>query len=383
MKCRFCNASLAEPFLDLGMAPLANAYLSKEELHTKETFYPLQVHVCDNCYLVQIPESEPPDVIFDDAYAYFSSYSEGWLRHCQAYVEKVIDRFSLHADSRVVEVASNDGYLLQYFVEKNIPVLGIEPAASVADEAISAGIPTLKKFFGRSVAQELASEGRRADLLIGNNVLAHVPNINDFVSGLQTLLAKDGVLTMEFPHLLNLIEKKEFDTIYHEHFSYLSLHAVSNIFEHHNLQLFDVEELPTHGGSLRIYAHRAESTAHAVTPRVEAVLDEERNRGVTSRSMYDAFSSEVEAIKRDVLTFLIAAKEAGKHVVGYGAAAKGNTLLNYCGIRTDLIDYVVDRSPHKQNKFLPGTHIPIFSPDRIFETQPEYIVILPWNLKSG
>lgn len=382
MKCRFCNTPLSHTFVDLGMSPLANAYLTRGELQNSETFYPLRAQVCEHCYLVQLPDAESPEVIFDDEYAYFSSYSESWLRHCEAYVKDMTERFTLNADSQVVEVASNDGYLLQYFVERGIPVLGIEPAASVANEAISSGIPTLKKFFGEEVARQLAEEGTKADLLIGNNVLAHVPNINSFVGGLKTILRPDGVITMEFPHLLKLIENREFDTIYHEHYSYFSLQSVSRIFEHHGIPLFDVEEIPTHGGSLRIYAHHAEDTTHNVTPRVEELLDYEKEHGLTDLSTYTEFSTEVEAVKREVLRFLIEAKEEGKSVVGYGAAAKGNTLLNYCGIRTDLLDYVVDRNPHKQNKFLPGTHIPILAPEKIFETRPDYIVILPWNLKE-
>jgi len=346
-----------------------------------ERFYPLHVYVCDNCFLVQLLEYVSPDRIFSD-YAYFSSYSDSWLKHAQNYAEMAIARFELDSKSQVVEIASNDGYLLQYFVQRGIPVLGVEPAANVAAVAEHKGIPSVVKFFGEQTARELVSERKQADLLLGNNVLAHVPDINDFVTGLKVVLKSGGVITMEFPHLMRLIEENQFDTIYHEYFSYLSFITVEKIFFAHGLTLFDVDEIPTHGGSLRIYARHYGDTSKPVKENVFQLRDREEKAGFTCLRSYFSFTEKVKETKRKFLDFLIQAKRERRSIVGYGAPGKGNTLLNYCGIRTDFLEYVVDRSPHKQGKFLPGTHIPIHHPDRIKETKPEYVLILPWNLKS-
>jgi 2-polyprenyl-3-methyl-5-hydroxy-6-metoxy-1,4-benzoquinol methylase len=379
--CRFCNTHLKHTFVDLGMSPLSNAFISQEKLDRAEKFYPLHAYVCNNCFLVQLESFESPEEIFSD-YVYFSSYSDSWLLHSKNYVELVTERFKLNQQSLVIEIASNDGYLLQYFKEKQISVLGIEPAENVALVAEEKGIPSLVKFFGVRTAKELVSEGKQADLLLGNNVLAHVPDINDFVAGMKIILKPDGILTMEFPHLLQLIEKNQFDTIYHEHFSYLSFLTVERVFAHHGLTLFDVEEIPTHGGSLRIYGKHQEEDKLAISDRVTKLKEKEIKTGLDKIETYLAFDRKTKAIKRQLLSFLIEAQEKGKTVVGYGAPAKGNTLLNYCGIRTDLLDYTVDRSPHKQGLFLPGTHIPIYDPDKIRETKPDYVLILPWNLKN-
>ncbi|HSN87863.1 MAG TPA: class I SAM-dependent methyltransferase [Thermoanaerobaculia bacterium] len=381
LACRFCGAPLSHVFVDLGAQPLANSYLEPADLRKAERFYPLCVYVCGECLLVQLPEEERPEEIFSD-YAYFSSYSESWLRHAREYAEAMIARFGLGPTHHVVEVASNDGYLLRWFVERGIPVLGIEPAANVAVAAEAAGCPTLVKFFGAETARQLADRGTRADLLVGNNVLAHVPDLNDFVAGLSILLAEGGVLTMEFPHLLRLMEEDQFDTIYHEHYSYFSFMAVRRVFSAHGLTLFDVEELPTHGGSLRIYARHDRDDSKPVGERVQALLAREEAAGLASIEAYRSFTERVERVKRGLLRFLIQAKEEGKTVAAYGAPAKGNTLLNYCGIRTDFLDYTVDRSPHKQGRYLPGTRIPIHAPDRLRETRPDYVLILPWNLKE-
>jgi 2-polyprenyl-3-methyl-5-hydroxy-6-metoxy-1,4-benzoquinol methylase len=364
------------------MSPLSNGFLKSEQLNKAEKFYPLHAYVCEKCLLVQLEEFESPDHIFANDYAYFSSYSESWLNHAKQYTDLMINRFQFNQSSRVIEIASNDGYLLQFFQAQSIPVLGIEPATNVAQVAIEKGIDTLVKFFGVETAQELVGQGKKADLLLGNNVLAHVPNINDFVAGMKIVLKLEGIITMEFPHLLRLIEQSQFDTIYHEHFSYLSFVTVEKIFAHHGLTLFDVEELPTHGGSLRIYAKHSENNKIKIDQRVEALKEVERQKGLGNLETYLNFSRKVQETKRKLLSFLIQVKIDGKTVVGYGAAAKGNTLLNYCGIRTDFIDYTCDRSPHKQGKFLPGTHIPIYSPDKIAETKPDYVLILPWNLKE-
>lgn len=382
MNCRFCNTPLTDVFVDLGMSPLSNAYLRADQLGDREVFYPLDVRVCHNCFLVQLPAHETPDVIFADDYAYFSSYSDSWLAHAKAYVDAITPRLGLNAGSQVVEIASNDGYLLQYFLEKGIPVLGVEPADTTAIVAVEKGIPTLVEFFGTELANRLVAEGKRADLVLGNNVLAHVPDLNDFVEGVKILLKPGGVNTFEFPHLLHLVDRLEFDTIYHEHYSYFSLVTVQQVFAAHGLTVFNVEELPTHGGSLRIYTRHADDESKPVTEAVEELLVRERQAGFDSIESYRGFQLKVDTAKRDLLTFLITAKNEGKSVVGYGAPAKGNTLLNFCGVRTDLIEYTVDRSPHKQNKFLPGTHIPIFAPERISETKPDYVLILPWNLKD-
>ncbi len=379
--CRFCRAPLRHTFCDLGMSPLSNRFLRADQLQRMEPFYPLHVYVCDECYLVQLEEFQRPEEIFSD-YAYFSSYSETWLAHVERYAERMIGHFGFDARSQVIEVASNDGYLLKHFRKRGIPVLGIEPAANVARTAEAAGIPTLPRFFGMRMAQELAEAGTRADLLIGNNVLAHVPDINDFVRGLKALLKPRGILTMEFPHLEQLMANNQFDTIYHEHFSYLSFHAVERIFSSHDLALFDVEELPTHGGSLRVYAQHAEEGNRPTARAVTTLRERELREGLADLATYTKFQQQVWATKRELLTFLINAKREGKTVAGYGAPAKGNTLLNFCGIRTDLLEYTVDRNPHKQGRFLPGTHIPIYHPDRIRETRPDYLLILPWNLKE-
>jgi 2-polyprenyl-3-methyl-5-hydroxy-6-metoxy-1,4-benzoquinol methylase len=379
--CRFCGANLRRTFVDLGMSPLCETYPSSADLNRGEIYYPLHVYVCEQCFLVQLEQYESSENIFSD-YPYFSSYSDSWLKHCDEYCDQMITRFGLNRQSSVVEVASNDGYLLQYFVQRSVPVLGIEPAANVAKVAVEKGVPTLVKFFGAQLAEDLASEGQRADLVLGNNVLAQVPDLNDFVEGLKILLKPDGVLTLEFPHLLRLIEHNEFDTIYHEHFSYFSMITTERILEAHGLKAFDVEELPTHGGSLRIYACRQESLAHAVQPKVRQVIAEEERAGLASVDGYESFGRQVKQTKLALLDFLVKVAREGKSVAGYGAPGKSATLLHYCGIGRDLIAYTVDRSPHKQGRFLPGTHIPIYHPDRIRETKPDYVVILPWNLKD-
>jgi 2-polyprenyl-3-methyl-5-hydroxy-6-metoxy-1,4-benzoquinol methylase len=361
------------------MSPLANAYLTPDQLGQMEPFYPLHVRVCAGCFLVQLEEFAAPESIFGD-YAYFASYSESWLRHAQRYVEMASTRFGLDQHSQVIEIASNDGYLLQYFVAQDIPVLGIEPAANVATTAVQKGIPTRIEFFGENLARQLVAEGSGADLVVANNVLAHVPQLNDFVRGLKVVLKPQGVVTLEFPHLMQLMAENQFDTIYHEHFSYFSLATVEQIFTRHGLTLFDVEEIPTHGGSLRVYAKHADDASKATSPELMEVKAKEEAAGLRCLDTYLAYPERVRATKRKLLTFLIAAKQAGKSVVGYGAPAKGNTLLNYCGIGVDFLDYTVDRSPHKQGRFLPGTHIPIRPPETINHTRPDYVLILPWNL---
>ena len=379
--CLFCGTPLTHTFVDLGKSPLCESYLSTEQLDQMEPFYPLHVYVCAECYLVQLKEYVSGEEIFTE-YAYFSSYSDSWLAHARRYTEQMIDQFGLTASSHIVEVASNDGYLLQYFVERGIPALGIEPAANVAKVAVARGVPTLVKFFGRATARELVAEGKQADLLLGNNVLAQVPDLNDFVAGLKIALAPGGVITIEFPHLMQLVANNQFDTIYHKHFSYFSWLAAERIFAAHGLVLFDVEELPTHGGSLRIYARHSDDAAKTITERARALRQREVDAGLLSLDYYRSFAMQVEQTKRDLLEFLIEAKRAGKRVVGYGAPGKGNTLLNYCGIRTDFLDFTVDRSPYKQGKFLPGTQIPIRHPDAIREVRPDYVLILPWNLRE-
>jgi len=380
-QCRFCGSPLSLSFADLGMSPLSNAYLKPEQLGKMEAFYPLHAWVCESCFLVQLEEFESPEHIFSD-YAYFSSFSDSWLDHARQFTDQVTKRFALDASSFVVEIASNDGYLLQYFVARGVPVLGIEPAANVAVEAERKGVPTLVKFFGTQTALDLKAAGKQVDLLIGNNVLAHVPGLNDFVAGMKILLKPGGVVSMEFPHLLRLIDENQFDTIYHEHFSYFSFLVAERVFAKHGLTIFDVEEIPTHGGSLRIFAKHASNSALPVGERVSALRRREQAAGLDRADTYRAFAEKVKATKRSLLRFLIDAREAGKRVVGYGAPAKGNTLLNYCGVRTDLLEYTVDRSPHKQGHFLPGIHIPIYAPEKIRETRPDYVLILPWNLKG-
>ena len=379
--CRFCGNRLEQSFVDLGMSPLANSYRTAEQLHQMEPFYPLRVYLCGACLLVQAEDFETPEAIFHD-YAYFASYSETWLQHAKTYAEMAIKRFSLAKTSQIIELASNDGYLLQYFVQHGIRVLGIEPAANVAEHALKNNIPTMVKFFGTETASDLVSQGIQADLLVGNNVLAHVPKLNDFVKGMKIVLKPHGVITMEFPHIMRLMLDTQFDTIYHEHFSYFSLLSVEKVFTAHGLTLFDVEELSTHGGSLRIFAHHVEDVSRSVTQRVKDLRAREQQLGLGSLSYYRSFSDKVKTTKYKLLDFLIRAKSEGKTIVGYGAPAKGNTLLNYCGIRDDFLDYTVDRSPHKQGQFLPGTLIPIHHPDKIRETKPDYLLILPWNLKN-
>lgn len=380
-ECRFCQAKLQDAILDLGMSPLANSYLNATQIRRMEPFYPLCAYICRGCLLVQVEEVESPSNIFTD-YAYFSSYSNTWLEHSKSYTDMVVDRFHLDSTSHVVEVASNDGYLLQYFLKRNINVLGIEPAANVAIAAIDKGVPTVVKFFGTATANQLVTENRQADLLIGNNVLAHVPDINDFVAGMKILLKPQGVVTMEFPHLLNLMEKVQFDTIYHEHFSYFSFTTVSKIFAAHGMKLFDVEELPTHGGSLRIYACHESDSTKMMSKNVGALCSREEAAGLTDLKQYQSFSKKVIEAKCKILEFLISAKRSGKKVAGFGAPAKGNTLLNYCGIRSDFISYTVDDTPAKQGRFLPGSHIPIYSSDKIRETKPDYLIVMPWNFKE-
>jgi len=380
-RCRLCENPLQHIFVDLGVSPLANSYLKADQLNQMEPFYPLRAYVCAQCYLVQVPVFQSSEEIFTD-YAYFSSFSDSWLQHARDYTELMIDRFCFDTESQVIEIASNDGYLLQYFAERGIPVLGIEPAKNVAKTALEIGIQTVQKFFGFQTAVELAQEEYHADLLIGNNVLAHVPDLNDFVSGMKVILKPQGIITMEFPHLMRLIAENQFDTIYHEHFSYFSLMTVNQLFTQHGLTIFDVEELTTHGGSLRIYARHAECKSKDVSKHVETLLRREEEQGFEKLNLYLSFNQKVKSTKRSILDFLNQSKNADKILVGYGAPAKGNTLLNYCGIRTDYIEYTVDRSPHKQGHFLPGTHIPICHPDKIRETQPDYLVILPWNLKD-
>lgn len=379
--CRFCGADLRSTFVDLGMSPLCESYPGVDDLHRGEVYYPLHAYVCSKCFLVQLEEFESAESIFSD-YAYFSSYSSSWLKHCENYCDKMTKQLGLSERSLVVEVASNDGYLLQYFVERHVPVLGIEPAANVARVALNKKIPTAVRFFGTKLAEEMAAEGQLADLALGNNVLAQVPDLNDFVEGLKIILKPEGVLTLEFPHLLRLIEQNEFDTIYHEHFSYFSLVTTMRILEAHGLKVFDVEELRTHGGSLRVYACRTEDRTHVAQPSVAKVIADEISAGLNSLRGYEGFASQVKQTKLALLDFLVSAAREGKSVVGYGAPGKSATLLHYCGIGKDLISYTVDLSPYKQGRFLPGSRIPIYHPDRIRETKPDYVIILPWNLKD-
>ncbi|MEI9813667.1 MAG: class I SAM-dependent methyltransferase [Acidobacteriota bacterium] len=377
--CRFCSAPLQTTFVDLGMSPLCETFIPADEVNHMEPFYPLHLWVCDACLLVQIQEYVSAESIYGE-YAYFSSFSDSWVDHARRYADRVIDRFGLTADHYVIEIASNDGYMLQHFAARGVPVLGIEPAANVAEAAVKKNIPTLVRFFGRDTAREVA-QTKKANVITGNNVLAHVPDINDFVAGMKILLADDGVIVMEYQHLRRLVAGNQFDTIYHEHFSYLSLLVVEKIFAAHGLRVFDVEEQGTHGGSLRVFACHADSDRQA-TPELERVRSEELAAGYGRLATYSGFGAKVEETKRSILEFLIQARRAGKSIAGYGAPGKGNTLLNYCGIRTDMFDYVVDRNPYKHGKVLPGTHIPVFPPERLAETQPDYIVIMPWNLKT-
>jgi hypothetical protein len=379
--CRFCGSALHHTFTDLGMSPPCESNLSADQLNQIEAFYPLHVFVCEHCFLVQLEEYVSPENIFTE-YAYFSSFSDSWLAHAKAYTQMVVKRFQLGPKSLVVELASNDGYLLQYFVEQSVPVLGIEPAVNVAKEATKKGIPTLVKFFGQEMAAEMVCDGTQADLILGNNVLAQVPDLCSFVAGMKTLLKPQGVITLEFPHLMRLMEGNQFDTIYHEHFSYFSFLTTMKIMAKFGLTVFDVEELSTHGGSLRVYARHAQDASHPVTERARELAEREEKAGFTRLETYFSFDEKVKETKRKIMTFLIEAKRAGKSIAGYGAPGKGNTLLNYCAIRTDFLDYTVDRNPYKHGKFLPGTHIPIFAPEKIRETKPDYVLILPWNLKN-
>ena len=382
MKCRFCNTSLEHVFIDLVNSPASNSFLTDEELNEPEVFYPLKVYTCHNCFLVQVDEYKKSDKIFDSGYVYFSSYSKSWLKHAKEYTGMMINRFGLNAQSRVVEIASNDGYLLQYFKEQHVPVLGIEPTANTAEVAQSKGIESVVDFFGVRLAKDLASKNLYADVLLGNNVLAHVPDIIDFVGGMKILLKKNGVITMEFPHLLQLVANNQFDTIYHEHFSYLSFTTVKAIFESQGLEMFDVEELSTHGGSLRIFAKHKEDKTKSISAFVEKMTQKEKNAGITNMEYYSNFSEKAMKVKLDLLMFLAEQKRNDKQVAAYGAAAKGNTLLNYCGVKKDMISFVVDANPHKQNKFLPASHIPVVDETHLRNNKPDFVMILPWNLKD-
>src|SRR6266545_2227878 len=381
LRCRSCDAELSRVFVDLGASPLSNRFLALEDLDAMEPTYPLKVYVCTGCWLVQLPASVSPDQIFTE-YAYFSSYSDSWLRHAERYADEMTRRLALTAEHKVIEIASNDGYLLQFFARRGIPVLGVEPAANVAAASQSRGVPALVGFFGTETAEQMVRDGQMADLLLGNNVLAHVPELNDFIRSMKRVLNPCGVITMEFPHLLRLMEGNQFDTIYHEHFSYFSFSTARRIFARHGITLFDVEELPTHGGSLRIYGRHATAEEPPVGERVERLLAREAAAGLETPAPYRAFGEQVIETKRKLLAFLIRAKREGASIAGYGAPGKGNTLLNFCGIRTDFLDYTVDRNPYKHGRFTPGTHIPIYPPSRLAETRPDYILILPWNLKD-
>lgn len=380
-RCRFCGAVLDLSFVDLGMQPFSNNFIKEQNLDRGQTTYPLHAYVCRECFLVQLEKYENPSNIFND-YAYFSSYSESWLHHSQRYVKEICNRLLLNEKHLVIEIACNDGYLLQYFQMRGIPCLGIEPAKNIAKSAQEKGLEIRRSFFGCQLAEELVKEGKQADLLIANNVVAHVPDINDFVEGVQRLLNVDGIVTVEFPHLLNLIEEYQYDTIYHEHFSYLSLHTICRIFFKHNLRVFNVERWPTHGGSLRVFACHANCNLYKQESIVEKLLKQELYAGIDKEDLYIGFADQVSKQKRMFLSLLIDLKEKGKQIVAYGAAAKGNTLLNYCGIQRDMIDYVVDKNPYKQGRYLPGSLIPIVAPEKLIETKPDYILILPWNIKN-
>jgi hypothetical protein len=382
MQCRFCKSELNNVFIDLINSPASNSFLTTEQLNEPEVYFPLKVYTCSNCFLVQIAEYKKSNQIFDDGYVYFSSYSTSWLAHAKRYTEKMIERFGISQDSQVIEIASNDGYLLQYFKEKNVPVLGIEPTSNTAEVARKKGIESVTEFFGVELANKLVSRGKKADLLLGNNVLAHVPDIVDFVGGMKVLLKDDGVITMEFPHLMQLIDNNQFDTIYHEHFSYLSFFTVEQIFRSQGLELFDVEELPTHGGSLRIYAKHQEDSSKAISENVGLMLDKEKAKGINTLAYYEDFQKKALQVKLGFTRFLSQQKLQDKKIAGYGAAAKGNTLLNYCGTTNDQIDYVVDANPHKQNKWLPGSHIHVVDEQYLKENRPDFIIIFPWNLKD-
>ncbi|HUS02619.1 MAG TPA: class I SAM-dependent methyltransferase [Chitinophagaceae bacterium] len=389
MNCRFCEAPLTNVLIDLYNSPASNSFLTKEQLNEPEIFYPLKVFICDKCFLVQVDEYKKSDAIFSSDYVYFSSFSTSWLAHAKAYTKNMTERFALNETSKVIEIASNDGYLLQYFKKQSIPVLGIEPTSNTAEAAKQKGIETIIDFFGVRLAKELVTKNIKADLLLGNNVLAHVPDIVDFIAGMKIILKEDGVITMEFPHLMQLVDNNQFDTIYHEHFSYLSFHTVQQIFESQGLKMFDVEEIPTHGGSLRIYATHTENAGQPVSGNVNRLLEKEYSKGMNALAYYNNFQQRALKIKLAITDFLIKQKtenlpagQAVKKVAAYGAAAKGNTLLNFCGIKSDLIEFVVDANPHKQNKFLPASHIPVMNEDHLKKIKPAYVIILPWNLKT-
>lgn len=382
MKCRHCGAELKLPLVDLGSAPPSNAYLTSQTLHTPEKWFPLRVLVCEQCWLVQTEDFAQAHELFDAEYAYFSGFSSSWLAHCERYVADMTARFDLNAESHVVEVAANDGYLLQYVKARHIPCTGIEPTASTAAAARAKGIPIAEDFFGVRLANELVAQGKQANLTVANNVLAHVPDINDFVAGFALMLKPQGVATFEFPHLLKLVEENQFDTIYHEHFSYLSLTAVERIFAANGLKVFDVEELPTHGGSLRVFAQRVDTGQHLVSAKVAELLRHEAYAGMKAAAYYTGFQAKTDKVKDDFLNFLLETKRQGKTVAAYGAAAKGNTLMNYAGIRPDLISFVIDRNPAKQGKYMPGSRIPIVDESQLRAVKPDYVVILPWNLKA-
>lgn len=382
MRCRFCKTELEHVFIDLGNSPPSNSFLDQRQLNEPEIFYPLKVYTCHNCFLVQIDEYKKSDAIFNNQYVYFSSYSTTWLEHAQRYTDEMIQKFSFGENSQVIELASNDGYLLQHFKEKNIPVLGIEPTGNTAKVAIEKGIETIIDFFGTRLAKDLVAKNIFADLLLGNNVLAHVPDIIDFIEGMKIILKPTGVITMEFPHLMQLIDNNQFDTIYHEHFSYLSFYTAKQIFEAHGLELFDVEEISTHGGSLRIFVKHKKDTSKKVSGNVEMLLRKEKDKGMIALDHYNHFQKKAFQIKLELLNFFVEQKRKGKKVAAYGAAAKGNTLLNYCGIKNDMVDYVVDANPHKQNKWLPASHIPVVSEKHLKENKPDFVLILPWNIKD-
>lgn len=384
MNCRHCNTELKHVFADLSFSPVSNAMLTNEMLNQPESYYPLKIFTCHNCWLVQVDEMQKADKIFDEEYTYFSSFSSSWLAHAKKYVDMMMDRFGFDKNSHVMEIASNDGYLLQYFKEYGVPVLGVDPTANTAQEAEKKGIETIVDFFGSGFAQtKLVANNRQSDLIIGNNVLAHVPDINDFVKGMKLALKTHGVITMEFPHLIRLMDECQFDTIYHEHFSYLSFYAVKRIFKKQGLEMFDVQEIPSHGGSLRIFAKHDNDSSHPIQPSVDNLIQKEIEVGVNTVDFYSGFQQRIDTIKYDALSFLIEQSRAGKKVIGYGAAAKGNTLLNYLGVKgRDMINFVVDASPYKQNKFLPGSHIPVFNKEEISIYKPDYVIILPWNLKK-
>ena len=382
MQCRFCKTELSHVFIDLFNSPASNSFLTAEQLNEPETFYPLKVYTCHKCFLVQVDEYKKSDAIFDNNYVYFSSYSTSWLKHAKQYTEMMTNRFGYNQDSLVIEVASNDGYLLQYFNENSIPVLGIEPTANTVEVAKTKGVNSVVDFFGQRLATELVAKNIKADLLLGNNVLAHVPDIVDFVGGMKIILKENGVVTMEFPHLMQLVDNNQFDTIYHEHFSYLSFTTVKQIFESQGLEMFDVDQIPTHGGSLRIYAKHKEDSSKEISANVKALLELEASKGMNSLDYYDGFQEKAFKVKSDLLSFLIEQKNGGKKVAAYGAAAKGNTLLNYCGVKADLVDFVVDANPHKQHKFLPASHITVMNEDHLKAAKPDYVIILPWNLKE-